>query len=192
MTISPEQAAAALRDIDDTSARSRRLSAYAQGSPYFFLWGIIWIVGYLATALAPGAANTAWLFLWAAGIAGGVLIARRRARLAGWDAEEAASRKRFSRRLLTSWLVLIVFWMATYAILQPHAVNQFSAFPALLMGAVYAFVGVIWLPRYLPVGLIVMAATVFGYFYLVPWFAYWLALVGGAGLLLTGVWLRKA
>lgn len=192
MTITPEQAAAALRDIDDTSARSRRLSAYAQGSPYFFLWGIIWIVGYLATAIVPASANTAWLILWAVGLGGGVLIGRRRARLAGGDAQDAASRKRFNRRLLTSWLVLIVFWMATYAILQPREGNQFSAFPALLMGAAYAFVGVIWLPRYLPVGLIVMAATVFGYFYLASWFAYWLALVGGGGLLLTGVWLRKA
>jgi hypothetical protein len=192
MTISSEQAAAALRDIEETGDRSCTLNAYEQGSPYFFLWGAIWIVGYLATAISPPSANVVWVSLWAVGIGGGVLLARRRARLAGWDAQEATTRKRFSRRLLTSWLVLIAFWMATYAILQPHETNQFSAFPALLMGAVYAFVGVIWLPRYLPVGLIVMAATVLGYFYLAPWFAYWLALVGGAGLLLTGVWLRKA
>lgn len=192
MTISSDEAATALRDIEETSARTRRLGAYERGSPHFFLWSVIWIVGYLVTALAPAATNTGWLVLWAVGIGGGIVIARRRARLAGYEADETASRKGFTRRQMTCWLVLIVFWMATYAILQPHETNQFSAFPALLMGAAYAFVGVIWLPRYLPVGLIVMAATVFGYFYLAAWFAYWLALVGGAGLLLTGVWLRKA
>ena len=45
MTISSEQAATALRDIEETETYSRALLAYQYASPHLLMWGAIWAVG---------------------------------------------------------------------------------------------------------------------------------------------------
>ncbi len=47
-------------------------------------------------------------------------------------------------------------------------------------------------PRLIWLGAAVAAATMGGYFFLAPWFAFWMAAVGGGGLILTGFWMRTA
>ena len=46
--------------------------------------------------------------------------------------------------------------------------------------------------RMLPLGLALIALTTLGYFMLPNHFLYWMAGVGGGGLILGGLWLRSA
>ena len=43
MTLSRQQAAAALQDIEQTEQRTYRARGYAIASPYLILWGLIWV-----------------------------------------------------------------------------------------------------------------------------------------------------
>ena len=56
MTLSRQQAAAALQDIEQTEQRTYRARGYAIASPYLILWGLIWVAGYGACAVLPAVA----------------------------------------------------------------------------------------------------------------------------------------
>ena len=53
MTLSSNQAAAALDEIDRTERRTRLATGYSIASSYFILWGLIWVLGYGACAVLP-------------------------------------------------------------------------------------------------------------------------------------------
>ena len=154
MNLTPSEAADALRDIDQSATHSRQLKGYRHAAPYFFMWGLIWIIGYTATGISP---SNGWLWLPLAlgGMIGSFVIGRIQSR-------QQANRISPVRTGLT-WVVAIAFYVATLAVLQPHDANQFSAFPALLMSAVYAVIGIWYLPRWLILGACIFAATLAGY-----------------------------
>lgn len=183
MNITPTEAANALRDIDATARRSREFKGYRIAAPYFFLWGAIWIVGYGASGVSPEAGHL-WLPLSILGMAASAYI--------GWRNRAQGSDKAYGVRMWGSFIAFAVFIAATYAILPPHSANQLNAFPALVTGMAYTIAGIWASRRYLWLGAGVIAATMLGYVYLAPWFAFWMAAVGGGGLILTGFWMRKA
>jgi hypothetical protein len=51
MELSREEASKALGEIDAAGRRSRALRFYSGAAPYFVLWGIIWLVVDLSTAI---------------------------------------------------------------------------------------------------------------------------------------------
>ncbi len=184
MNLSPTEAADALRDIDATAARSREFKGYRIAAPHFFLWGAIWILGYGATGVSQDAGRL-WLPLTIIGMAGSAYI--------GWrNRTTAGAGKVYGQRMWMTFVAFAVFIAATYAILPPHSVDQMNAFPALLTGLAYTMAGIWASRRYLWLGAGVIAATMLGFIYLTPWFAFWMAAVGGGGLILTGIWMRKA
>ncbi|MBX7198297.1 MAG: hypothetical protein K1X51_02865 [Rhodospirillaceae bacterium] len=189
MNITPTEAADALRDIDATAQRSREFKSYRIAAPYFFLWGAIWIIGYGATGLSPRY-GVVWLPLTVVGMAASAYIGWRSRTQVGRGRSAAA--KAYGQRMWMMFIAFAVFIAATYAILPPHDVNQMNAFPALLTGMTYAIAGIWSSRRYLWLGAAIIAATMLGFVYLAPWFAFWMAAVGGGGLILTGFWMRNA
>jgi hypothetical protein len=186
MNISPTEAADALRDIQASADQAREFKGYRLAAPHFFLWGTIWIIGYGASGLSP-VAGRLWLPLTVIGIVASAFI--------GWRnrGQKAPGSAGYGRRMWLTSIAFALFITATYAILPPHTANQMNAFPALLTGMAYALAGV-WSGRrrLVMLGAVVAAATMVGYFFLAPWFAFWMAAVGGGGLILTGFWMRKA
>lgn len=182
MNITPTEAADALRDIDQSATHSRQLKGYRHAAPYFFMWGLIWIVGYTATGISPANAWL-WMPLAAGGATGSFIIGR-------FQARPQANRVSPVRVGLT-WAAVTAFYVAVLLVMRPHELNQFSAFPALLAAVIYALIGVWFLPRWLWLGLGIFVATLAGYYLLAPWFSFWMAAVGGGGLFLTGFWMRK-
>lgn len=182
MAISPDQAAAALKDIDAVAARSNDLKSYTIGAPILIMWGIICMVGYGAGAVSP-AYGVIWFPLSAIGAVATFLMARRAKR--GDDG-------RIGGRIGWTWMALVVFYIAAFAVLRPTAPNQFAAFPALLVGLSYVLMGIWTSRRYVVLGAAVAALTLTGYFALAPFFSLWMAVVMGGGLVLGGLWLRRA
>jgi hypothetical protein len=186
MSISPLEAADALREIKASAARSREFKGYRLAAPYFFVWGAVWILGYGATGIAPRY-GVAWLPLTIAGIAASAYIGWRNRK------QDEPGAPRIGRAWGASFIAFALFITATYAILPPHDVNQMNAFPALVTAMSYALAG-LWTNRVRLtwLGAAIAAATMGGFFFLTPWFAFWMAAVGGGGLILTGFWMRKA
>ena len=77
--------------------------------------------------------------------------------------------------------------------MSPLDYNQMSALIPLAVGVYYAFIG-IWTKawRMMPLGLALIGLTALGYFMIPGHFLYWMAAVGGGGLILGGLWMRTA
>ncbi len=72
-------------EIARTEQRSAEAQEYANASPNFLLWGLIWMVGYTGSHLLPnygfvGAINWLWFGLTIIGVTGGRLIGRHQYR----------------------------------------------------------------------------------------------------------------
>ena len=180
MTISPQQAAEALRDVRDVESRSRELAGYEQGARHFFLWGGIWIVGYGVSGLDPSY-SVVWLPLAILGWLASAIMGLRTPRAKG-----------VNRKIGFSTIVAVVFTVAVVAVLRPTGANDIAALPPLVLAGAYCIAGVWALPRYFWIGAGIFALTLGGYFLLAPWFSFWMAGVGGGALLLSGLWLLKA
>ncbi len=183
MTLSRNEAANTLRDISKTERRSSELFGYRFGSPHLFLWGAIWMVAYGAAYFRPH-----WTLVWpvlaAAGTIGSFLI--------GWRMK-AGTANSFGWRYGGTFVSVILFISAIFAIMPPHTDAQVAAFFPILVALFYLLIGV-WTEgtRMIVLGLAMGALTLFGFFNLAPYFSPWMAVVGGGGLILGGFWLRSA
>lgn len=184
MGISRSEAASALTDIESTAGRSRLLKGYQIAGPILMVWGVIWAVGYTAMGLlAPERWGLTWLVLDVIGVVSTVLLSRR---------GKGAAKTGQGWKIMAGVLAVMAFYAATFALFQPTSTAASLAYPGVLTGLIYAGVGIIFAPRYLWIGAAVFAASLVGYFFFQPWLAFWMAAVGGGGLFVAGLWLRRA
>lgn len=182
MSLSRDEAAQTLRDMTATERQSADLARYRHSAPFFFWWGLYFAVGYGATGLWPWHISLIWTIATPVGIAGQIIIARRVARGPGdwrWGA---------------GYAILFAFAAGSLAMMQPSLPLglRIGAFTPLLAGTVYAMAGLFFGRRFLITGLVMMAATLIGVFFLRDIFAFWIAAVAGGALILTGYWLQRA
>ena len=183
MTISPQQAAEALLDIERAQRRAFVLRGYEVGAPHFVLWGAIWFVGYGLTEAFPAQARLYWIALCLGGTLGGYLLGRA-----------AAARGLVSKdgwRYLAAVGSTVAFTLLTFAIMQPKNGTQFGAFPALLVSFLYVLAGIWKGTRWTVVGIVVSGLTMAGYELFHEHFNLWMAVVGGSALVSTGLWFRR-
>ncbi len=179
MSITPEEAAAALQDINTTHTRSATLSVYARFAPYLILWGVVWFLGYGASALlSEGQAGLAWPPLVLLGSFGNWLITRRQTPdHGGW-------------RYGAIFLFIGLFVVSVFTIFAPVSPRQSAAFFPLLVALAYLLIGLWGGLRILITGAVLGALTVLGFLALGPWFYAWMAVVGSGSLIMSGLWLR--
>ncbi len=184
MGISRNEAASALTDIESTAGRSRLLKGYHKAGPILMAWGVVWILGYSAMGLLPPEQwGVAWLPLDALGIVATILLSR---------GGKSGAKTGQGWKIAASVVATMAFMTATYAVFQPTTVDPAIVYPGLMTGLVYAGVGIAFAPRYLWIGAAVFIASLVGFFFFHPWLAYWMAAVGGGGLFVSGLWLRRA
>jgi hypothetical protein len=179
MTVSPQDAAAALRDIDAAQARSKTLRGYQHAAPHFLIWGIVWVVGYGLSDVFRGHANAIWGALVPIGLVAGVMVKRDASRAVSW-------------RYAAMGLAILSFCGATFFVMWPVSGRQISAFIPLVIALLYVLGGIWAGPRYAVTGVAVAVLTLVGFVWLSTHFLLWMAFVGGGALILAGLWLRKA
>lgn len=184
MSLTPAEAQSALKDIEKTENRTAASQHARASAPFLIMWGVIWAVGYSVTAAAPGL-SMVWLGLIMLGVAGSFAISWRQSRGAGQDQQHTA-------RYFITFCIIGIFLAALISIVRPLDYNQVSAIFPLIIGLFYALLG-IWTKgwRMLPLGLALIGLTTFGYFAIPQSYLYWMAGVGGGGLILGGVWMRS-
>jgi hypothetical protein len=183
MPLSPDEATGALRDIEHAQRRSANAFGYRMAAPHLFLWGVIWVVGYGASWLRPE-----WSALWPALVVTGSIASFA----IGYASAPRGRGTRRDYRPSLTFLAVFAFIGAQGAIMRPLNILQVGAYFPILVALFYALIG-IWTggTRLLALGVAVAALTLGGYFWLPQYFLPWMAIVGGGGLILGGLWLRK-
>jgi hypothetical protein len=184
MPLSREQAQDALRDITRTERRSFSAYGYKSAAPQLILWGVMWLIGYGGTYLVPPATNWIWLGVVVVGSTGSTLLGMR---------TKPRNTAKFSWRIFFTWLSALAAIASVLAIFAPFNGMQIGSLFPLFIGWTYVVLG-IWMGwRFSILGLAVVALTLFGYFHFSPEsFVLWMAFLGSAILIGTGLWLRSA
>jgi hypothetical protein len=186
MALSAGEAAENLREIQRTGERSATAYLYANASPQFMLWGLVWMLGYAGTdLLVPKGPliNALWFLLSAAGVTGSVIIGRRQ--------RGAQSEGMRGLRWTASMFALGVFVCAVTAVTRPTNPAAIGALMPLMVAVIYTIFGIWNGMRFLYAGIAVAALTLGGWLYLPQHFLLWMAAIGGGSLILVGLWLRK-
>ena len=186
MTLTPQDAAAALADIEQVRTRSAELRNYQAAAPHFYLWALIWLIGYGLGDLAPQLERFAWSALVVFGWLVGVVLTRQANRTV-----DAARMRAFWGKFWRLAVVVAGFSLAMLAVLRPHGLQQ-AAFWPLLVAAIYCAVGIYAGRRLLLIGVALAILTLVGFFALTGWFLLWMAVIGSGALLAGGLWLRSA
>lgn len=178
MVLSPQDAAGALREIETAQARSATLHGYARSSPQLLLWGVLWMIGYGLNDLFPRHGGAIWAAIVPIGLIAGFVALRRAGSGAGWRYGAVA-------------LTLVAFFCAAFFILRPIHDRQIAALIPLAVGTAYVMAGIWRGPRYVITGIAVAALTLAGFFLVTEHFFLWMAAVGGASLIMAGIWLKR-
>jgi len=183
MPVSPQEAVAALQDIAKTERRSFSAYGYKAAAPHLMLWGVIWFLGYGGTYLLPPDSNWIWFGLLVIGAASSALIGMRM---------KPRGAAKFSWRIFFTWLSALAAISSVLSIFYPFNGLQVGSLFPLFIGWAYVILGIWMGGRFAVAGLAIVALTLFGFFYLPPaTFLLWMALLGGAILAGTGLWLRS-
>jgi hypothetical protein len=183
MNIGPNEAHAALLDIESVARKVRQSSWYRLASTTIMLWGFLVALGYCATQFAPKSWPLIWLAVNGIGIIATFALRVHCAR---------TSNQSFDARSLIAILLFFGFGFIWSRLLGRFGVRESDAFwPTLFMFG-YAVAG-LWLgPALVVIGLGITALTIAGYLWIDAWFDLYLALVAGGGLMLCGFWMRRA
>lgn len=179
--IAQNEAAAMLEAAETSRKHSTAIYRYNRFAPYFYIWGGAWTVGFSIAAVSAKLIEPVLpLSIWAAILSSTIFSAVRREedRKIGW-------------RVAASFLIMWIFAVALFSVLTPDTIKIAAYFP-LLFAAFSAGIG-LWIgARYIVIGALLAAATLFGYHRLGGYFYAWMALFAGGSLLVTGYWLRRA
>ena len=195
MSLSPSEAADSLKQIEKAGRRSAEAHIYANASPFFIMWGVLWVIGYAGSDLIIATTGTyrfislLWIAISLVGAAGSTLIGRRQHLLQHPGMREAGRAK--GRRWWLTFFAAWVFLLASLVVLKPANAIATGAFVPLLVALVYTIYGIWGGMRFLYTGIAVAALTLGGWFYLPQHFLLWMAFVGGGSLILVGLWLKK-
>ncbi len=192
MNISKQDAGDALDVIHDSEQRIREHKGNREASPFFIVWGVVWIIANLVTELTPRLAGRVWLAGVVIGAAMTIWLAvsqsRRRAAQNAYTARERAA---IGRRATMLGLTLWAFFPAMLAVLWPLSAQQNNAFISLTWAFIYMASGA-WLgKRMFVTGAATAIAVLVGFFLVKEHYFLWMAVFGGGSLLLAGFWLRK-
>jgi hypothetical protein len=195
MALSHDEAAQSLNEIARTEQRSSQALAYSNASPFFFIWGAVWVLGYSGTyALLRLLENPRFInWLWASLIVMGAIASANTGR-AQWHAQNPGAKalgREVGRRCLAGSLVIWLFVIGAALVIGPRFVAIQGAFIPLLIAMLYGLLGLFQGWRFVHASLAVTALTLGGWFLLPHFFLLWMALVGGGSLILVGIWLKK-
>ena len=187
MTVTRDDAAAALRNIDTAERRAQTAFGYRTGAPYLLLWGAVWIAAGAVGALSSGNAGLGWLAADIFGLIGTAYLVATQARRCSADGARGGI-----VRFVAMAAIVAAFIALTLSLFAPVSGVAVQTFIVLLVAAAYATLGCWFGLRFAAVGA-ALAALAACAFHLAPAHAALVVpLLGGGGLILAGLWMRRA
>ena len=162
--------------IDSTRLR------LADGYPFFLLWGVAWVVGYLAEVVVPS--GLAWIPVLLAAIVGQLVLMARFARNATAQPPVAIVKPLRDLNLVAA-IGLVVF----AAVLIRSSAGAGVYFP-MAIGTIYALNGAFFGRGAFVIGGFLVGVGLIATVLPSQAASFWLAIAGGGGLVSTGLLLR--
>jgi hypothetical protein len=186
MNITPGEAEESLETIQKMMQKTRHSIASGGTHITLIVTGIVWLVGFMCQQFLPKEmVGVIWIALSILGTVVGVVLGTRMGKRV-----RSASTASIVRRVALFWLVLIFFCIAAVAVAWPLDGKQMTTFSVLFimigqwaMGLLFSFAISWW-------ALPVAALALVGYFLFPGIFYLWMALLGGGGMIILGVYLR--
>jgi hypothetical protein len=182
MNLSPQEAAAALAEVDQARTAMRRAIRDHRGHYYLWIWGATWIAMPLTAHFFGDVAVRYFAWLCLPGAVASVAVGLRQR---GQIVNPALP------RLFGAYAAVLVFAAIFPFVLQgrPEA-RTYYAYACLACMQGYVIIG-LWTDRCLLwLGLFVTAMILVGFFLLPGVFWLWMAACTGAPLVLTGFYIR--
>lgn len=184
MSLSQEEAARALGEIDDARGKVARLRIYRASSPYMILTGLGWLIADTVFQFWPN--NLVWPLTSLLLMTGSMAIGLRHR-----HEMKPLTKGRGDWRPILSMLTVMVFTVVLFQVLWPVSGRQVHAVFGLFTAFAYILLGLWFGARLLALGLALAAITLFAYLRIEDYYTLVMGLVGGGGLILGGLWLRK-
>ena len=186
MNISPSEAEEALAAIQTVAQRTRRLIASGGTTITLIVTGVVWLVGFTCTQFLPKEIVVhIWTGLSILGCTLGTILGFRMGKRVRSPLTAPTA-----KRIGLFWLLLVFYGTATIAIARPTDGKQATMFVILFimlgqlaMGLLFSFSSVWW-------ALPVTALALVGYFLLPDIFYLWMAILGGGGMIVLGLYIR--
>lgn len=196
MEVTKQEAQGALDEISRVSEKTRQALAQGPSPQILMLWGLVWVVGNVATQFAPMKGGLVWMVAGSLGAVGTyVMKSRYASRVTHTDGTSDPN----MRKIGWAWGILFAYGVLWVIILNPAGGDrsgatisrQVSAFFSTIPMFAYVLGG-IWFGRfYVILGLAVTAGTVIGLFFFPAFFWIWMAVFGGGALLLSGLYMKQ-
>lgn len=192
MSVSREEAAQALKEIDQTSDRIVQLKGYHHGAPYFIVWGFVWLIANSVSQFWPEHQQTVWPICVGAGFLISVVLGFVQTRQAKPGTHRSEQERRFGARIGMTSGVMMAFIVAILLIAQPRTADAGNAMVSIFFPFMYMAAGIWTGWRVFAIGLITAVAILIGYFWVKDYFDVWMGVFGGGSLIAGGIWLRTA
>jgi len=192
MTVTREEAAQALADIDKASDRVYRLKGYHHGAPFFIVWGFVWLIANSVSQFWPDYQRWIWPASVGAGFLISIVIGIAQSRKAQPGTRQSVMDQRVGARMGMTSGVMMAFIATIILIAQPSSADEGNAMVSIFFPFMYMAAG-IWAGwRLFAIGLVTAIAIIIGYFWMRDYFDIWMGVFGGGSLIAGGIWLRTA
>lgn len=187
MNISPDEAEEALAVVQAVMQKTRRSIASSGAHISLIITGVIWLIGFMAAQFLSGAVLT---YIWiGVSLLGGTLATVLGARTGKRVRSPSAGAT--AKRIATIWLLLAVYCIAAIAVAWPVGGKQLTVLVVLFVILGWLAMGFLLSFSSVWPGLIVIALVLMGYFLLPGIFYLWIAILGGGGMIVLGLYIRS-
>jgi hypothetical protein len=187
MVVSKHDAAQALRDIDSAQQRTHSMLRYRANAPHFLLWGVVWLIANCICEFNPALGGKAWQSLATMGSVVSIWLSIRSVKQTVKQTENSRQGWYF----VTVWLAILIFFIATFAVLPHLDGKQSNAYISLFWAFLYTLMGIWSGSRIVVVGILTTAAILVGYFLITTHYFLWMGVVTGGLLINSSSLFRK-
>jgi hypothetical protein len=184
MTISKDDAARALGEIDQARGRLHETIAYQHASPYLILWGLVWLVADALNQFAPSF-GYAWPICVVVGIIASFAVGAV-VRPKGLPGQAGAG-----WRQAATWIAVMCMVVSLFLVVPVTSEREVHSVFGLVFGFIYVVIGVWAGWRLAALGLALVALTLVGFYAVHGWYPLFMGVVAGGALILGGLWLRR-
>jgi len=161
---------------------TRQAVARAGSGYILIIWGIVWLVGFLGSQFLGDVQGYLWLVVDVFGIVGTAVVILKSSRQV---------RSTHGKRIGIFWLMLFVYGVLISLIAGPIHDDRYLLFITILVSFGYVVMGLWFSPPLLYIGLGITALAMVGWQLIPTYLGVWLALVGGGGLIASGIYILR-
>jgi hypothetical protein len=181
--IDSREAQAALADIKEMVERVRQSRIYELASQFMVVAGLFVFAGNLLTYFVPRYA----LYIWPAVNVMTVVVS---AFVSTFDSRRTGVRT-FDVRMLVMFILFYGFGLLCSTVLGHYGPREMGTFWPIYFMLFYCIAGLWFGYGFIAVGASIAVLTLIGYFFITgPLWLIWMAIVNGAGLVVSGLWMR--